>query len=56
MNANVLEAGRIEPTVTRDPVRGRPDEDFRPFAGVVAGVAAGSLVWLGVAWILRSLV
>ena len=53
MSVNVLDAGRSEPTVARDPVRTNPGDDFQPFAGVVA---AGSLVWLGVAWVLRSLV
>ena len=56
MSVNVLDAGRSEPTVARDPVRTNPGDDFQPFAGVVAAVAAGSLVWLGVAWVLRSLV
>ena len=55
MSVNVLEAGRLAPPIARDPGRDRPKDDFRPFAGVATGVAAGSLVWLGLVWIFRSL-
>ena len=55
MSVNVLEAGRLASPIARDPGREKPQDDFRPFAGVVAGVAAGSLVWLGLVWILRGL-
>ena len=55
MSLNVLEDRLAELPRTHEHTRAHPTEDFRPFAGVVVGVAAGSLVWLGLAWFLRSL-
>lgn len=56
MSVNVLEAGRVERVVERDRAGAARDEDGRPFGGVVLGVAAGSLLWLGLGWVLRSLI
>lgn len=55
MSANVFEAGRVERVIERDRVAAERDADGRPFGGVVLGVAAGSLVWLGLAWVFRTL-
>ena len=55
MSVNVLEDRLVELPRAHDHAHAHPEEDFRPFAGVVVGVAAGSLVWLGLAWFLRSL-
>jgi hypothetical protein len=54
MSVNILEVGRVE-RVGRDRVGKRRDHDGRPFGGVALGVAAGALVWLGLAWVLRGL-
>jgi len=55
VSVNVLEDRLAELPRAHEQTRAHQEEDFRPFAGVLLGVAAGSLVWLGLAWFLRSL-
>lgn len=54
MSVDILEDRLADLPRAHDHARAHQEEDFRPFTGVLVGVAAGSLVWLGLAWVLRS--
>lgn len=54
MRVGVLRREVAEHAIRQKPAEPRRRDDYESFAGVAAGVALGSLVWLGLIWFLKT--